>query len=103
MSLLASLLTPSLLSTTTATTGIQCLLGLVLVTPTGLIGATNGFIIPLFGALAGTVVPITQVVGPAGGAVSLNQVNGQVAWVCGQFVTGPGGLGFQLNVSTVLR
>lgn len=77
-------------------TSLTCLFGLVRVTPTGLVGAVNGTITPLFS----TPIPITQVVGPAGGPVSLNQVNGQLALVCGTFTVSGGRV--TLNVSVVV-
>lgn len=63
--------------------GTICIFGTVFVVPTPGVGAINGTVTPLFS----TPIPITQVVGPAGGPVSLNQVNGQLALVCGTLVS----------------
>ena len=59
--------------------GGACVFGQVLVIPTGLIGAVNGYIFTLMGL----PIRFRQVVGPAGGPVSVNTVNGQLATLCG--------------------
>lgn len=86
------------LSVTAAGTNVsaQCILGFVHVIPTRLLGATNGVLQLLSGAL----IPITQVVGPAGGPISLSQVSGSLAVVCGTLTRSPSS-GLQLNVSSV--
>lgn len=63
--------------------GTICIFGLITVIPTPGVGVVNGTVTPLFS----TPIPITQVVGPAGGPLSLNQVNGRFALVCGTLVT----------------
>lgn len=77
--------------------GAICVFGRVIVVPTGLIGAVNGYII----TLSGVPVPFTQVVGPAGGLVSANMVNGQFATVCGTITTSSQGQPV-LNVSSII-
>ena len=76
--------------------GLTCIAGFVNVIPTGLIGAAHGTITPLFG----TPIPFTQVVGPAGGAISVNALEGQFALLCGQFVYSRTGVA--LNVSAAV-
>lgn len=73
-----------------------CLTGFVIVTPTGLLGATIGFIY----TTNGLTIPFRQVVGPTGGLIPVTTVNGSFATLCGT-------LGFEsgtlfLNVSQVL-
>lgn len=78
------------------TGGLQCISGLVFVEPTGLLGAVSGQIIPL----QGSPIAVRQVVGPAGGPVSLTQVSGSFATLCGQFTVERGQL--LLNVTLVI-
>lgn len=60
---------------------VVCIFGRVTVTPNpqNQIGATNGLITPLLSS----PIPISQAVAPAAGVVSLNQVDGGFAIVCG--------------------
>lgn len=59
-----------------------CISGLVTLDPGQLIGAVTGLVRPLLS----DPIRIRQVVGPAGGPVSLTTVNGRFATVCGAFV-----------------
>lgn len=70
----------------------QCLFGTVLITPTGLIGATTGFLIA-----SGIPIPIRQVPGPGISGTPISQLNGQLAVVCGNVVQDVSGV--VLNVT----
>ncbi|MHB9145646.1 MAG: hypothetical protein ACYC5Y_09975 [Symbiobacteriia bacterium] len=76
--------------------GSVCVTGFVIVTPTGLIGATTGFIYTTSGA----IVPFRQVVGPTGGIIPVTSVSGQLAVLCGTPVLEGGSV--ILNVSQVV-
>ncbi len=76
--------------------GSVCVTGFVIVTPTGLIGATTGFIYTTSGA----IVPFRQVVGPTGGIIPVTSVSGQLAVLCGTPVFE--GASVILNVSQVV-
>jgi len=76
--------------------GNTCVFGRVIVIPTGLLGAVNGFIV----TLSGLPIRFRQVVGPAGGAISVNSVNGQFATLCGNLLFEQGQI--ILNVTAVI-
>lgn len=81
---------------TTDPGGLQCISGLVILDREQQLGAITGRIFPRFGS----PVRIRQVVGPAGGPVSLTTVDGRCATVCGNFVVENGRL--VLNVRRVI-
>lgn len=70
----------------------QCFTGTVIITPTGGIGATVGFL-----SVTNTAIPIRQVPGPANRGVPLAQLNQQRATVCGNFIQDANGV--VLNVT----
>lgn len=76
--------------------GSTCVFGRVTVIPTGLVGAVIGIIT----TLSGQAIQFRQVVGPTGGTVSVNNVNGQFATLCGNIVLEQGQV--ILNVTAVL-
>lgn len=74
--------------------GLQCLSGTVVLTPTGAIGATTGFLM-----VPNARIPIRQVPGPNNRGVPLSQLNGRRATVCGQFVQDASGVTFSVTVA----
>lgn len=70
----------------------QCFIGRVTLVQTGLIGATNGFLI-----VQNTSIPIRQVPGPNPQGTPLTQLDGRLALVCGNFVQDQSGI--VLNVT----
>lgn len=73
-------------------TGTQCLFGTVIITPTGLIGATTGFLVA-----ANTAIPIRQVPGPGLQGVSIDRLNGRSAILCGNFIQDVSGITFNVT------
>lgn len=76
----------------TGVTGTQCLIGTVIIIPTGLIGATNGFLI-----VSGIPIPIRQVPGPGISGTPIAQLNGQVAILCGSLIQDVSGAVFNVT------
>lgn len=77
--------------------GMQCFTGTVVLTPTGGIGATNGFLV-----VQNAQIPIRQVPGPNNRGVPLTQLNGRQATLCGQFVQDTSGVTFSVTVASPL-
>lgn len=77
--------------------GSHCFHGLVIIVPTGLIGATTGVL-----AVQNTTIPIRQVPGPDVRGVPLSQLHGQNAVVCGQFVQDSSGITLNVSFATPL-
>ncbi len=77
--------------------GSQCFTGTVVLTPTGLIGATTGFL-----TVGTTQIPIRQVPGPSNRGIPLDQLNGQRAVLCGHFVQDVSGLTFIVSFASPL-
>lgn len=90
------MLTPSQMPDSRPTgPGLVCIAGTVNLSPSQLLGATNGTLTPLFSS----PIPIRQVVGPAGGPTSLTSLDGSFANLCGRFVPSRGGFVFDVQVA----